>query len=287
MTTLAKIDHYRDAFSPSEQKIATFILQDPDQVISLSSQQLAQQAEVSQSSIVKFTQKIGFKGFTAFKLAVSEELGRKKAMGPGTEQQGLHNQITREDSLEIMAQKLAQEKQNSIVETTHAIDFAVLAKVVEAMDAAGKIQLVGIGGSALVAKDLGYKLLKIGIPVIAEQDSHVQISVSQTLKAGDVQIVISYSGRRKEVLLAAQTAKAKGAKVIAFTSLQQSPLRELADWSLDTLAEETQLRSSAISSRTAQNTLTDLLFLALIQKRDQEANQLIKDTTELIRNMNA
>ena len=71
---------YPQSALPSELKIADYILACPEQVTHFSSQELAQQADVSQSSIVKFTQKIGFKGFTAFKLAVSEDLGRKHAI---------------------------------------------------------------------------------------------------------------------------------------------------------------------------------------------------------------
>lgn len=45
--------------------------------MTLSSQQLAEIMGVSQSAVVKFSQKIGFKGFPSLKLAISEDLGRK------------------------------------------------------------------------------------------------------------------------------------------------------------------------------------------------------------------
>lgn len=177
MLTLSKISNIRSQLSPSELKIADYILACPEQVTHFSSQELAQQADVSQSSIVKFTQKIGFKGFTAFKLAVSEDLGRKHAIK--TDNVGdLYNGIGRDDDLETMAKKLAQEKINSIVETTQALDNATLARVLDVINQAGRVQLVGIGGSALTAKDLWYKLLKIGVTTLFAQDSHVQISIA-------------------------------------------------------------------------------------------------------------
>ncbi len=233
-----------------------------------SSQELAQQADVSQSSIVKFTQKIGFKGFTAFKLAVSEDLGRKHAIK--TDNVGdLYNGIGRDDDLETMAKKLAQEKINSIVETTQALDNATLARVLDVINQAGRVQLVGIGGSALTAKDLWYKLLKIGVTTLFAQDSHVQISIAQTLGPGDVQLVVSYSG----------------ATLIAVTSFRNTPLRQMADMVLDTVADENELRISSISSRTAQNTITDILFLGLVQRRD-EAWALIDGTRGAIDRLN-
>ena len=285
MLTLSKISNIRSQLSPSELKIADYILACPEQVTHFSSQELAQQADVSQSSIVKFTQKIGFKGFTAFKLAVSEDLGRKHAIK--TDNVGdLYNGIGRDDDLETMAKKLAQEKINSIVETTQALDNATLARVLDVINQAGRVQLVGIGGSALTAKDLWYKLLKIGVTTLFAQDSHVQISIAQTLGPGDVQLVVSYSGASRDVLAAAELAMRNGATLIAVTSFRNTPLRQMADMVLDTVADENELRISSISSRTAQNTITDILFLGLVQRRDEQAWALIDGTRDAIDRLN-
>ncbi|MGL4708425.1 MAG: SIS domain-containing protein [Aeromonas veronii] len=285
MLTLSKLSNLRSQLSPSELKIADYILSYPEQVTGFSSQELAMQAEVSQSSIVKFTQKIGFKGFTAFKLAVSEDLGRKHAIKTDTVGD-LYNGIGRDDDLETMAKKLAQEKINSIIETTQALDSALLKQVLDTIDGAGRVQLVGIGGSALTAKDLWYKLLKIGVTTLFAQDSHVQISIAQTLGPGDVQLVISYSGASRDVLAAAELAKRNGATLIAVTSFRQTQLRQMADMVLDTVAEENELRISSISSRTAQNTITDILFLGLVQRRDERAWALIDGTRDAIDRLN-
>jgi RpiR family murPQ operon transcriptional repressor len=285
MLTLSKLSNIRSQLSPSELKIADYILSYPEQVTGFSSQELALQAEVSQSSIVKFTQKIGFKGFTAFKLAVSEDLGRMHAIN--TDSVGeLYNGIGRDDDLETMAKKLAQEKINSIIETTQALDSEALMRVLDAIDQAGRVQLVGIGGSALTAKDLWYKLLKIGVTTLFAQDSHVQISIAQTLGPGDVQLVISYSGASRDVLAAAELAKRNGATLIAVTSFRQTQLRQMADMVLDTVAEENELRISSISSRTAQNTITDILFLGLVQRRDERAWALIDGTRDAVERLN-
>ncbi len=285
MLTLSKITNIRSQLSPSELKIADYILTSPELVTRFSSQELAIQADVSQSSIVKFTQKIGFKGFTAFKLAISEDLGRKHAIK--TDNVGeLYNGIGRDDDLKTMAKKLAQEKINSLIETTQALDCRLLAEIIERLDRATRVQLVGIGGSALTANDLYYKLLKIGVTALFTQDSHVQISIAETLGPNDVQFVLSYSGISRDVLAAAELAKKKGATLIAATSFRQSPLRQMADMTLDTVAEENELRISSISSRTAQNAITDMLFLGLVQRRHEQAWALINGTRGVIERLN-
>lgn len=74
MNCLIRIRQRYPSLAASDKKLADFILAQPDQTGHLSSQQLAGEAGVSQSSVVKFAQKMGFKGFPALKLALSEAL---------------------------------------------------------------------------------------------------------------------------------------------------------------------------------------------------------------------
>ncbi|MGN2610494.1 SIS domain-containing protein [Aliivibrio fischeri] len=275
MNILEKIQNQRSNLSSNGIKILDFILDDPASISSYSSQALAAKVGVSQSSIVKLTQRLGFKGFTAFKLAIIEDLGRKQAILEP--ERPIHNKINSDDSSLTIAQKLVQEKTHALIATTNAINFSEFELVTTLLNQAQRIQIVGIGGSALTAKDLAFKLLKIGMTALTEQDSHVQIATANTLTKQDVQIVISYSGSRKEILMAAQTAMDKGATVIALTSTKKSPLRKLANFCIDTIADERQFRSSSISSRTAQNVVTDLLFMTLLQIKSDKAKLLIDE----------
>ena len=97
-----------------------------------------------------------------------------------------------------------------------------------------------------------------------------------------MQIAISYSGSKKEIVLCAEAARKQGATVIAITSLTDSPLRRLADYTLDTVSGETEWRSSSMSTRTAQNSVTDLLFVGMVQLNDVESLRMIERSSELI-----
>ncbi|PXA66552.1 MurR/RpiR family transcriptional regulator [Vibrio sp. 11986-1-5] len=262
----------RTQLSANELKIADWILAHPQQAALMTSLQLAEQVSASQSSIIKFAQKMGFKGYSAFKLLLVEELSRKQAL----ESTPVQHNIFINDPLAVIAQKLVQAKTDAMFHTTNALSFEQFHHAVNWINQAHRVQIVGIGGSALTGKDLAFKLLKLGITALAEQDSHVQIATARTLTPQDVQIAISFSGDRKEVFIAAEAAKQQGAKVIALTAPKKSKLRQLADIALDTIADETQHRSSSIASRTAQNVLTDLLFISLVQQREDSARQLIE-----------
>ncbi|WP_413495215.1 SIS domain-containing protein [Morganella psychrotolerans] len=284
MAILTKISWARSELATNQQYIADFILAQPEMTVTLSSQALAERVGVSQSAIVKFSQKMGFKGFPALKMAISEEIGRNRVLAVN-QQNALHNRIETHDSLLVISQKLAQEKQNSIAETTRRLDFEQVAHIVACLDSARCIQVAGIGGSGLTAKDLAYKLQKIGLMTLAEADHHVQIAFSQTLTEKDVLVVLSFSGKRRDMLVTAATAKKQNATLIAITGNRLSPLAKMADYVLETVAEENEWRSSSISSRTAQNTVTDLLFMALLQRREEQARQLVNNARTMINSL--
>ncbi|EJN6828753.1 SIS domain-containing protein [Vibrio cidicii] len=279
MSVINKIVARRTHLSQSGRVIGDWIVENAGKAAQLTSQELAEQAQVSQSSIVKFTQRLGFKGYSAFKLALTEEIGRKQAM----QATPLHSDILADDPLAVIAQKLIKAKTDAMFQTTNALSYEACHQAVQWLSEARRVQIVGIGGSALTAKDLSYKLLKLGITTLAEQDSHVQIAVARTLSEQDVQIAISFSGERKEILVAAEAAKEQGAKVIALSSPKKSRLRQIADMTFDTIADETEHRSSAIASRSAQNVITDLLFIILVQLRDESARQMISSISSDIR----
>lgn len=281
MRCLQRITLNKDAFTPGERIIADYILANPDKLKQCSSQELASILNISQSSIVKFAQRLGFKGFTNLKMALIEEWGQQSKQNAESEQH-LHNDINVHDTPSVIAEKLFRAKQQALRMTTDSVNLAQLESTVAEIKAARRVQIMGMGGSSLVAKDLAYKLMKIGYPVMNEMDSHVQMTVAQSLGEGDVQIVISYSGALKEIVIAAQAAQEKGAKIIAITSLQDSPLRKLADFVLDTIADEARWRSSSISARTAQNTITDLLFVCLLQEDSERSRSFIHRSQEMV-----
>ncbi|QTF09179.1 SIS domain-containing protein [Brenneria izadpanahii] len=281
-----KIIHNKEIFTPGERKIADYLLENPDKLKQLSSQGLAAVLGISQSSIIKFAQKLGLKGFTNLKMALIEERGQQVSQQK-RQSSHIHNAINSNDSLTDIAEKLCAEKQKALRDTTDSLDFAQLQQAVSHIQSAKRIQIAGVGGSSLVAKDLAYKLMKIGYPVMNELDSHVQITVAQSLGAADVQIIISFSGKRRELLIAAEAAKKNGATLIAITSLQHNPLRELADCTLDTIADETRWRSSSISARTAQNTIIDLLFVCLLQKNSEDSRRFIEQSQTLVDRLSA
>ena len=105
MNCLIRIRQRYPDLAQSDKKLADYLLAQPDTARHLSSQQLACEAGVSQSSVVKFAQKMGFKGFPALKLAISEAL----ASNPNPHSIPVHNQIRGDDPMRMVGEKLIKE----------------------------------------------------------------------------------------------------------------------------------------------------------------------------------
>ncbi|WP_459176706.1 MurR/RpiR family transcriptional regulator [Ewingella americana] len=281
MSSMIRIRQIYPALAQNDRKLADFLLEQPEQARHLSSQKLAELVGVSQSGVVKFAQKLGYKGFPALKLAMSEALAQPQTELAVT----VHNQIISTDSLQVVGEKLLAEKQSALRATLDINSEQRLQQALAMLVGARKIVLTGIGASGLVAKDLAYKLLKIGLTAIAESDTHVLLATVQALSETDLLLAISSSGERREINLAADVARQSGAKVLALTGFSPNSLQQQADHCLYTVAVLPATRGAAVSATTAQYSLTDLLFMALIQQDTAHAPERIKHSEELVKKL--
>jgi len=96
----------RDKLPASGKKIVDWVITQPEKVIPLTSQELAKSIDVSQSSIVKFTQRLGFSGYSQFKQVLLEEVSRKSVV----QHSPLHTNISVDDSTSTIIQKLIRAK---------------------------------------------------------------------------------------------------------------------------------------------------------------------------------
>ncbi|WP_061710006.1 MurR/RpiR family transcriptional regulator [Pseudenterobacter timonensis] len=281
MNCLIRIRQRYAGLARSDKKLADFLLAQPDRARHLSSQQLASEAGVSQSSVVKFAQKVGFKGFPALKLAISEAL----ASNPNPQSMQLHNQIRGDDPMRLVGEKLIKENVTAMHATLDVNSEEKLLESVAMLRAARRIILTGIGASGLVARNFGWKLNKIGHHALVEQDMHALLSTVQAMDKDDLLLAISYSGERREINLAADEALRVGGKILAITGFTPNALQQRATRCLYTIAEEQATRSAAISSTSAQMMLTDLLFMALVQQDLEHAPERIRHSEALVKKL--
>jgi DNA-binding MurR/RpiR family transcriptional regulator len=223
MSCLAIIRTARDSMSANEKKLADFILENASLIRDYSSQQLAGSVGVSQSSVVKFSQKLGYKGFTDLKLAVHESV-----VVQSSNVSQLHGESKQEQDEQSIKDWLFRHKRDAISAAAAINDNKALHAAVDAVDTASRILVIGIGDAHLAARDLGYKLTMLGKPVIAEGDIDVQKSCIPMLSRGDCLVVISASGKAPSLVDLAKAAKRAGVTVISLTDQGHNPLGAVA-----------------------------------------------------------
>lgn len=270
MSVFTKIKALQTGFSEREARLAKYIVANPEHIRDFSSQELAKHVGVSQSSVVKFSQKLGYKGYPAFKIAIIE------AFSQNTREELISADIARTDSHSQFADKLLASKIKVLQETRELNDVVSLEQAVGHIRAARRVLVAGNGDAALVAKDFSHKLQRLGINAIAEFDSHVQIGIAANLDEQDVVLAISENGNTRETVSIVNEATANGCTVISITKFGRNPIAINANVRLYSVTDESSVRFTSIMSRTGQQLVIDLLFIALTQGLDDGHRQLEK-----------
>ncbi len=266
MSILLKISSLYPSFNDAERKVADTILHDPEAVRALSITRLGEHSGVSQTTVNRFCRSLGCEGYTDFKLALVEEMVTQRQDHP----EG-HGDVTDEDSLNIVVQKVLSLDLEIIRDTLENLDLAAFEKAVEALSQARVIGTFGVGSSHPVAMDLYYRFLRMGFQCVFSSDSHMQAINAALLGPGDVAMAISHSGETQDTLDAVALARETGATTICLTNFPQSPLAQRGDICLLTSCKKTTWSNEAILTRLPQFALLDALCVAVNRRKKHDA----------------
>jgi len=260
---LVRLRALKPSLVPSKRRVAEHILADADAVSKCTISELAQAAHTSETTIGRLCADLGLQGFRELRLELVQAMAQERQRAdrpPGS------LEIGRNTSLGSIVRSVAFNDQHAIGDTAAALDLSVLARAVHLVANARRIDIVGVGASAVVAADLHQKLHRIGLSAFVWNDRHAALTATALLRRGDALVVVSHSGATPDVLGALRTAKAVGARTIGLTGASKSPLAMEADLVLLTIDRETTLRSGATASRIAALMVVDVLFMAVAKR---------------------
>src|SRR5210317_2060445 len=220
MSCLVKMRAVREELSANEKKIADFILSNAALIRDYSSQNLAASVGVSQSSIIKFSQKLNYRGFTDLKLAIHGAVVKSE-----------HSEESDIDAagvaarVESVPEQLYNIKHEALATTMELNDEERILAAVKTLENSKRVQVVALGSGSLVARNFASMLIQIGRSVIAEVDTYIQLSSVATLGRGDAAILISFSGQSPRMLEIVKQAKKAGATIVTLTNYNANPVR--------------------------------------------------------------
>ena len=260
-----KISNTYYFLTAAEKKVADYVIihQRDTQYMSIS--ELAEACGVAEATISRFTKRLGYKGYNAFKLAVANSIaGRSSSMG-----NPLSGEVRAEDSVSDMCQKLFAAELDAMEQTLGLLRPEAVTAAGDLLERADKVLCMGQGGSMVMAQEAAHLFSTAFGKYFAICDSHMQTISAAQMGPGDVILYISYSGATRDLLEIARLAQDRGAKVILVTRFPKSPGAALADVVLQCGTNESPLQMGSVAARVAIIFVLDVLF-SEVCRRDLE-----------------
>ncbi|CAI0775665.1 Uncharacterized HTH-type transcriptional regulator ybbH [Serratia marcescens] len=274
MNTLDKIQSHLERLSKSERKVAEVILASPQTAIHSSIATLARMADVSEPTVNRFCRRLDTKGFPDFKLHLAQSLAN------GTPY--VNRNVEEDDSVDSYTSKIFESVMASLDTVKANLDIAAINRAVDLLTQAKKLSFFGLGASAAVAHDAMNKFFRFNIPVVYFDDIVMQRMSCMNSGEGDVVVLISHTGRTKNLVEMAHLARENDATVLAITS-RDTPLAQAATLALLLdVPEDTDVYMPMVS-RIAQLTLIDVLATGFTLRRGAKFRDNLKRVKEALK----
>ena len=268
-----------DRLSETEIKISEYILAHPNEVISLSIQQLAQRTFTSTATITRYCRKMQTDGFTDFKVRLTREL----STSPRGQRVRDDLPFNKNESTNQILESILNLNYQSMQDTYNSIDQQQLNRVARAIHQSPHIYLYGTGQSLILCQDFQYKLFRIEKDCNLESAVGFQFMKTHTQPKDSLAIVISYYGTSINNLRIMTSLKDRNVPIVLITGPNDNPLVPLADEVIHVAPqEELMTKMASFSSRTAIQLVLDMIY-ALVFSFDYEMNQTRIEDSSIIR----
>ena len=267
------------SLAPAEQRVGKLVLQDPRAFANLPVTELADRAHVSKPTVVRFCRSVGYDGLSDFKLKLAGSVSEGVPF--------IHRSVDADDKTSDVAVKVIDNTVAAFLKyrndaSSFALDQAV--QVLAETHGTGKrIEFYGVGNSGIVAQDAQHKFFRLGMNTIAYSDGHMQVMSASMLGKGDCVVVISNSGRTRDLMDACDIARKRGATTIVITS-SGSPLATAGQIHLTADHPESYDRYSPMVSRLLHLLIIDILATTVALRIGESLQPALREMKNNLRN---
>jgi glucokinase len=267
---LGQVQRARAGLSPAERRVAEHVLAHPRSALNDPIAGIARAAGVSQPTVIRFCRSLGCEGLSDFKLRLASSL---TGTIPVT-----HTQVTGEDTTLELGVKVLGNTASAILQLRDHLNREAIERAIDLLAGAGRVDFYAVGHYGVVADDAQFKFLRFGIPSSAFTDQRLQVLAANVLKPGDVAVVVSSSGRIEDLIAVADTARARGAAVVAITA-SQSVLAKKADVALIVDHVEDLATHVPMVGRILHLLMIDILAVGVAMRRGSGVVAALPDGT--------
>ena len=268
------------SLAPAEQRVAKLVLSDPRAFANLPISALAERSHVSKPTVVRFCRSLGYDGLSDFKLKLAGSVSEGVPF--------IHRSVDSDDKVSDVVVKVIDNTVSAFLKYRNDASTFAISKAVDALllacQTGKRIEFIGVGNSGIVAQDAQHKFFRLGVNTIAYSDGHMQVMSASLLGAGDCLVVISNSGRTRDLMDATDIARKKGATVIVITA-SGSPLAAAGHVHLSADHPEGYDRYSPMVSRLLHLMIIDILATTVaLRVGSFKLQPLLQDMKNNLRN---
>ena len=267
------------SLAPAEQRVGKLVLQDPRAFANLPVTQLADRAHVSKPTVVRFCRSVGYDGLSDFKLKLAGSVSEGVPF--------IHRSVDADDKTTDVMVKVIDNTVAAFLKyrndaSASALDQAIKA-LAETHSTGKRIEFYGVGNSGIVAQDAQHKFFCLFMNTIAYSEGHMQVMSASMLGQGDCAVVISNSGRTRDLMDACDIAKKRGATTIVITA-SGSPLATAGQIHLTADHPESYDRYSPMVSRLMHLLIIDILATTVALRIGETLQPALREMKNNLRN---
>ena len=271
------------SLAPAEQRVGRLVLADPRAFANLPITELAIRSLVSKPTVVRFCRSVGYDGLSDFKLKLAGNVSEGVPF--------IHRSVDADDKTSDVLVKVIDNTVAAFLKYRNDASSVAIEKATDALEATYKagqrIEFFGVGNSGIVAQDAQHKFFRLGVTSIAYSDGHMQVMSASLLRPGDCVVVISNSGRTRDLMDACDIARKNGATTIVITATG-SPLanitKQAAHIHLAADHPEGYDRYSPMVSRLLHLMIIDILATCLALRIGGKLQPLLQEMKNNLRN---
>lgn len=259
---LTLIESKYEEFTDVEKTIADYFFDMDDDDIS--SKSVSNRLFISEAALTRFAQKLGFSGYREFSYQFKELKEKKFNRTKG------------------LKQPVLDTYQEILSKSYYLFDDRKFDKFVKEFIRRKRLFIYGMGSSGLLAEEFAQRIQRIGIDADAVHDSHLLLLNHARVDENTAVMGISYSGKTKEVINALKYAKDKGAYTVILTSVDSENFNEDFDQVLLMALKKNLELSNIISPQLPGLILLDILYMKILEKREDTQEIFNKTTSDLL-----
>lgn len=267
-----------DSMTPLESEIASYILNNKDEITKLKIQELADILFISKSAIHRFVKKIGFNGFNDLKVSIAKE---NADLLENNSYINVNYPFQAKDNPRQIAFKLLELYEKAIKDTFEYVDLDQIKAVSQLIDSADVIDVYTHAHNSNIAENFQDKMLTIGRSVNCPSSFYNQRLTVLASDQKHVAIILSYSGKATFILPIVKKLYEKGVKVIQIGKAGSNYYSQYVTYHLSISdSENNRDRMSQFSSHIAMQYIMDVLYGCIYNVRRKKNTKYIYDSID-------